>query len=45
MGIGEVVRGVAGALESQGVRVTPVPLTSHADELRAPRRRGAAGHP
>ena len=25
MGIGEVVRGVAGALESQGVRVTPVP--------------------
>ncbi len=45
MGIGEVVRGVAGALESQGVRVTPVPLTSHADELPGPEAAREAGHP
>ncbi len=34
MGIGEVVRSVAAALESQGVEVTPVPLAAgHLDEL------------
>jgi hypothetical protein len=43
MGIGEVVRGVAGALESQGVRVTPVQLASHADELPGEARPEAAG--